>query len=119
VAQEYWDELAPLLDGMGVLTRADKDKLALYCRTWAQWRIADKFIEDNGMTYVTRDADGQITSMQQFPQVAIRNKLSLILIRLAQEFGLTPSARTRVHANVETKRKAPPPSSTPQLRIAQ
>jgi phage terminase small subunit len=34
--------------------------------------------------------------MQQFPQVAIARNLALLLKSYQQEFGLTPSARTRL-----------------------
>ena len=31
-----------------------------------------------------------------FPQVATANKLGMLLTRMAAEFGMTPSARTRI-----------------------
>ena len=39
---------------------------------------------------------GAIKYIAQFPQVSIYRNLSLHLTRLEQEFGLTPSARTRI-----------------------
>ena len=36
--------------------------------------------------------------MQQFPQVAIARNLLQVLQRYQQEFGMTPSARTRLNA---------------------
>ena len=40
--------------------------------------------------------DGRIRYFQQWPQVAIASKLAQQLTRLEQEFGMTPSARTRI-----------------------
>lgn len=48
---------------------------------------------------------------QQWPQVAIANKLAQQLTRLEQEFGMTPSARSRIQvSNPEPARPSPPRS---------
>ena len=96
-AKAAWDELAPLLEGMGVLTRIDGNALARYCRLWSRWRKMEAFIEEKGEMYPLRTEDGGVKCFQQWPQVAIANKLAQQLTRLEQEFGLTPSARTRIH----------------------
>ena len=96
-AKAAWDELAPLLEAMGVLTRIDGNALARYCRLWSRWRKMEAFIEEKGEMYPLRTEDGGVKCFQQWPQVAIANKLAQQLTRLEQEFGLTPSARTRIH----------------------
>ena len=99
-AKAMWRRISPLLFRMGVLSKIDGNALARYCRTYSLWRQADEFIEKNGMAYPTKDASGRITSLQQFPQVGIYNKMAITLTRLEQEFGLTPSARARLHLDV-------------------
>ena len=81
---------------MRVLTKIDANAHARYCRTWSRWRKAEEFIEKNGEMYPLKDESGRIKYMQQWPQVAISHKLALQLTRLEQEFGMTPSARSRI-----------------------
>ncbi len=95
-ARAAWDRVVPLLEGMGVLTRIDGHALARYCRLWSRWRRAEAFIEEKGEMYPLRDDAGKVKYFQQWPQVAVANKLAQQLTRLEGEFGMTPSARSRI-----------------------
>jgi P27 family predicted phage terminase small subunit len=95
-ARKAWDELVPMLEGMGVLTRIDGNALARYCRLWVRWRKMETFIQEKGEMYPLRNDDGNVKCFVQWPQVAIANKLAQQLTRLEQEFGMTPSARARI-----------------------
>ena len=46
--------------------------------------------------YPIKNDAGKVKCFQQWPQVAIANKLAQQLTRLEQEFGMTPSARSRI-----------------------
>ncbi len=81
---------------MDVLTRIDGNALARYCRLSTRWRKAEDFIAQHGEVYPLKDENGRVKCLQQFPQVASANKLAQQLTRLEQEFGMTPSARTRI-----------------------
>ena len=67
----------------------------------------EDFIDDHGDMYPLKDDAGQTARFQQWPQVAIAHKLALQLTRIEQEFGMTPSARVRLHipSNRRTKRE--------------
>ncbi|MCX5658410.1 MAG: phage terminase small subunit P27 family [Planctomycetota bacterium] len=91
-----WKQLAPTLGAMGCLTRIDANALARYCRLWARWRKAEAFIDKHGEVYSLKDDVGKTRCVQQWPQVAIANKLTQQLSRLEAEFGMTPSARSRI-----------------------
>jgi len=95
-AKAMWDKLVPHLESMGVLSRIDGNALARYCRLWSRWRKAEAFIDLRGEIYPLKDEGGQVKCFQQWPQVAIASKLALQLTRLEQEFGMTPSARSRI-----------------------
>jgi P27 family predicted phage terminase small subunit len=95
-AKAAWNQLVPMLVGMNVLTRVDANALARYCRLWSRWRKMEAFIEDKGEMYPLRGEDGGVKCFQQWPQVAIAHRLALQLVKLEQEFGLTPSARARI-----------------------
>ena len=100
-AKAAWEDIAPQLERMGVLTRIDKRALARYCDAWMRWRAAVDFIKRHGDTYPLKDESGRTKYLQQFPQVSIANKLATELLRLEQEFGMTPSARTRIQVDVQ------------------
>ena len=53
--------------------------------------------------------------MQQFPQVAIARNLAQLLKAYQQEFGLTPSARTRIQV-LDFEEPDPDPDSIWNLR---
>jgi P27 family predicted phage terminase small subunit len=98
-ARAAWTELSPMLQNMGILTRIDGNALSRYCHLWARWRNAEQFIKDRGEMYPLKDDAGQVKCFQQWPQVAIAHKLAHLLGRLEAEFGMTPSARSRIQLN--------------------
>lgn len=98
-ARAAWAEVSPMLMYMGILSRIDGNALARYCHLWARWRRAEQFIKDRGEMYPLKDESGQVKCFQQWPQVAIAHKLAHLLGRLEQEFGMTPSARSRIQLN--------------------
>jgi len=96
MGQKAWDFLVPLLQQMGVLTRIDANALSRYCQLWSRWREAEAFIAKHGLMYPLKDDAGKPKCFQPWPQVSIANKLAQQLTRLEQEFGMTPSARSRL-----------------------
>lgn len=94
-----WDDLAPKLAAMGVLTSVDGNALERYCVLWVRWRKVSEFIAKYGETYPIKDDAGKIKCFMPFPQVAIVNKLGEALLRLEVQFGLTPAARARIEVN--------------------
>lgn len=98
-AREVWAQLAPQLKASGLLTILDVHTLARYCQTWVRWRSVEEFIARHGSVYPIKDEKGRTRCLQQFPQVSIANKLSVQLTRMEAEFGMTPSARGRIHVD--------------------
>ncbi len=76
---------------MGLITRADRALFTAYCETWARYVQAVKQVEKEGLTAVTDKGN-----VIQHPAVGVANKQKAELRRLAQEFGLSPSSRTRI-----------------------
>ncbi len=95
-AKRIWKEMIPVLEQMRILTLIDRDALTAYCQNYVRWKEAAEFLDQHGDVYPTRDEFGKIKSMQQFPQVAIARNYLQILRAYQQEFGMTPSARTRI-----------------------
>src|SRR5260221_1661848 len=96
-AKRAWRGLIPLLRAMRILTRVDRDALVAYCQTYARWKAAEEFLVKHGEVYPLRDEHGNVRYMQAFRQVSIARDLLYSLRSYQQEFGMTPSARTRVH----------------------
>ena len=95
-AKTVWRRVVPELKRIGVLTIIDGDALATYCQIYSRWKEAEEFLAKHGSVYPLRDDQGQVKYMQQFPQVAIARHLAQLTKTYQQEFGLTPSARTRI-----------------------
>lgn len=96
----YRQVVADLKD-MKVGKHPDRNALIRYSRLWVRWKQADVFLQKYGESYPIKNANGEVKCFMPFPQVSLVNKLSVLLLRLEQEFGLTPSARARI--NVEVK----------------
>jgi P27 family predicted phage terminase small subunit len=101
-AAAEWDKIAPKLVAMGVLSTADAAALALYCEYYTRWQDAEKKLREGG--HVVK-VNGQVMPS---PYLSVANKAAEMLLKLTGEFGLTPSARTRVRA---TKAGAKPTSA--------
>jgi P27 family predicted phage terminase small subunit len=107
VARAKWDDVVPKLQAMRVMTTADVEPIARYCAMYEQWV---KYLEQmrRGLdVIVMRDKDGKVRYMQSSPAATMFVKLAASMLRIEQEFGLTPSARTGVETvNGETDEEA-------------
>jgi P27 family predicted phage terminase small subunit len=93
-AKSAWNQLAPLLHQMGVLTLADANVLTRYCITWSRWKAAEQWIQDNGEVAEVETDSG--TTYVPHPQVRIAAMLGDQLGKMEQQLGLTPAARARL-----------------------
>ena len=94
-ARKEWRRLAPILMNLGLLTAADAVPFAGYCQAYARWREAQDEITRHGSIY--KDGDGRI---RPNPYIAIANQQMREIKSFAADFGLTPSNRTAMIANV-------------------
>ena len=72
---------------------SDMAAFAAYCQSYARWKEAQEHIDSEGSTFET-DKGYQ----QQTPWVGIANTNQKLMMQVASEFGLTPSARSRIMA---------------------
>lgn len=87
-ARVEYERLAPELVRMGLLTVVDVPVLAAWCECFAQWREAQECLEE-----ADASNDGLYLSL-----AGVVAKRRAELVKLAAEFGFTPSSRSRVHA---------------------
>lgn len=99
VARSKWDEVVPKLIGMGVMTNADIDTIARYCTMHEQYVKYLDQVRRGLDVLVIRDDAGKVKYMQSTPAATMMTKLAASMLRIEQEFGLTPSARSGLSAN--------------------
>jgi P27 family predicted phage terminase small subunit len=97
-ARNEWERLVGELSALRMLTNLDRAALAAYCGAYALWAEATEAIQKYGV---------MIKSPQGFPiqspYLAIANRQSEIMMRIASEFGLTPASRSRIATTAESR----------------
>lgn len=99
-AARHWPKIAKILEDCGVLTAMDVAALALYCETFARWRHASDQLARFGP--LIKGRFGPSLS----PYLLIADKSHAQMVTLLREFGMTPSARTRVRAQPSKAKKS-------------
>ena len=97
-AKKEWRRMSKILEELGILTEIDASAFSGYCQAYARWKEAEEFLTKHGTIFKT--SSGYI---QQVPQVSIAQTYLKIMKDFCSEFGLTPSARSRIHAAVDKK----------------
>lgn len=106
IARAEWDRLVPRLHERGLVEVIDGSTLLAYVTAFAELVDAEQRLAEEGSTVVTARGGLQLS-----PQVRRAQMARQQLIRAAAEFGLSPSARTRVSAS-------PPPAPDASEREA-
>lgn len=104
-ARKVWRILVPQLVKSGLATIIDVNTLSRYCTVWVRWRKLEDFLKERGSTYAVRDEQGKLIGMRSFPQARMVDHLVEQLLRIEAQFGMTPSARTRINVDVEAERE--------------
>lgn len=100
-AKVEWGRVAERLYRVGTLTEVDRAALAAYCDAYGRWAQATRAIsamaEKDPVTrgLLIKTSNGNAI---QNPLVGVANKAASDLVRYAAEFGMTPSARSRINA---------------------
>ena len=100
-AKVEWGRVGHELYQLGLLTNLDRAVLAVYCQSYARWVKAETALTvmaaaDNltgGL--MTKTSNGNAI---QNPLVGIANKAMADMVKYAAEFGMSPSARSRIEA---------------------
>ena len=106
-AKVAWGWLSVLLDRMGVLTEADTFALERLCDCYSDILESRVLIKRDGRTYTTMDVNGN-TLIKANPAVAQLRAADSQFKSYLVEFGLTPAARTKVHATSDDDDKKNP-----------
>lgn len=88
-AKATWRKYAPMLERLGLLTEADGESLAAYCAAVSRYVAATKRLRK-----VTRTSPEDLEAIRKAEVSVEKAEHSMRL--LANEFGLTPAARSRI-----------------------
>ncbi len=100
-AKKEWRRLSKQLEQIGVLTEVDQAAFASYCQAYARWKEAEEFMTQHGTIVKTKSG-----YWQTVPQVSIAQTYLKIMNKIAEQFGLTPAARSRITAGADMKNAA-------------
>jgi P27 family predicted phage terminase small subunit len=97
-AVQEWSRVIDELVAAGIMSGLDRAALGAYCQAYGRWAQAER-----ALAKMSNQADGLIIktvsgNMIQNPLVGVANKAMSDMMRYASEFGMTPSARTRISA---------------------
>lgn len=104
VARREWRRVVKELKPLGLLSQLDRSTLAAYCQAWSRWLVLERALrqvvegkpDDQG-----RSSDGVIVRTPAgyrmvHPLFGAVRRASDHLRACAVEFGMTPSARSRI-----------------------
>ena len=97
-ARAEWKRVAEDLYRLGVLTEIDRVVLAAYCQASGRWVRAELTLAEMAKRGGLMVRTISVNAIQN-PMVGIANKAMADMVRYATELGMTPSARTRIHAH--------------------
>jgi P27 family predicted phage terminase small subunit len=109
-AKVEWGRISEDLFKVGLLSGIDRAALAAYCQAYGRWVQAEKSLAEMAKRdlltagLLIKTTNGNAI---QNPLVGIANKAAADMVRYAAEFGMTPSARSRIDA------EAPRPPADP------
>lgn len=97
--KEFWLDVVANMIEVGVVDRVDKPVLEMLATQYARWRQAQRVVAKFG--HFTRGSVGQL---REHPGVKIEREAGAAFLRMAVEFGLTPSGRIRLGLAELTRR---------------
>jgi len=98
IAKLEWERMTAELKESGIIAKIYQVPLALYCQAYEDYLTALENVRDEGISYRS-DKGNQI----QNPEVNVMHKAREVLMKIAVEFGLTPSSKTRVRSDKPQK----------------
>ena len=105
-ALKEWKRISPQLLELGLLTRVDRAALAMYCTQYARYVRAELEMERQYKLYLAAPEAGLIEATPQGYRMQsvwlqISNKAQEQCLKFLTEFGMSPSARSRVQTSAQ------------------
>lgn len=97
-AAKEWDIVAPQLHDAGLLSPIDRAVLAAYCQAFGRWAEAEEALKTHGPLVKSPSGFPMVS-----PYLTVANKAFEQMAKMAVEFGMSPSSRSRVKAEKPVK----------------
>lgn len=94
-ARVEWKRVAEQLAEIGLLTQIDRAALAAYCQAWGRWVESEEKLAQAGT--IIKSPNGY---PMPSPYLTVANKAMRQMHSLLNEFGMTPSSRSRLKAGM-------------------
>ena len=91
-----WDKITFELFQKKMLHHIDLKLIEAYCNTIALHIETEQMLRDKGRIQIFKNADGSLKHMQAVPYQKIANDALDRALKIAAQFGLTPSARASI-----------------------
>jgi P27 family predicted phage terminase small subunit len=109
-----WSEMVPRLEELGLFTVLDTHAFQRYCELTARWNSAARKLQETGQTHLPifheqtpeQRAAGdrpKLKYLQELPESIEFRRLPGELLRLEQQFGMTPAARAAISVFPQSK----------------
>ena len=96
-AKAEWRRIVNDLYSAGLLKEIDRTALANYCQLYSTWKAASILVQEKGILIKT--TNGNII---QSPALGVANVAGREMMKALQQFGMTPSSRSRLVPDKET-----------------
>jgi P27 family predicted phage terminase small subunit len=97
-ARELWQDLAPRLEKLGLISELDRAAFAAFVSAYSLWRRCEEQIEREGLI-----VQGHRGVPRKHPLLAVSARALEQMRAGFAEFGLTPRARQRLDVNAEAE----------------
>lgn len=109
-ARAVWEDMVPRLKRLNLFTELDVNTFRRYCELYARWINAANRLKQTGQTHVPifhertaaeirNNVPMRLHYLQELPESIEFRKLPNELLRLEQQFGMTPAARASINVN--------------------
>jgi len=112
-ARAEWHRTIADLAAMGLLGQENRTTLAVYCQAWSRMVEAEKHVAKHGVLVPAPRTGVPMVN----PHLRIATAAAAEVTKLAAEFGMTPSSRTRVAGKAGASAKASPWDSLDTLTV--
>lgn len=96
--RKYWVEVAGWLSDSRIVRTSDRNALARYCETLADYVKVTAALDKQGHVYITESNHG--TMQRISPWFMVQERLTKRLQDLEDRFGLTPASRQQILARM-------------------
>lgn len=106
-AKKEWYVIIKEYHKLGMISKLDLGILGLYCNEISIYIEMTNKLRDKDRVMVFKNPDGSIKYAAQVPYQKIANDALAKALKIASEFGLTPSSRTKISTGQITNNDDP------------